>query len=56
MKDQVDALVNLGVKAASLDSTVDMERSTVIRHGIMSGQLKVCLGIITYYFYLTKTV
>ncbi|KAF8846312.1 ATP-dependent DNA helicase [Paxillus ammoniavirescens] len=40
MKDQVDALVARGVKAANLDSTLDANRSALVKQEVMSGQLK----------------
>jgi len=40
MKDQVDALVDRGVKAANLDSTLDAERSTWVKEEVISGRLK----------------
>ncbi|KIJ68526.1 hypothetical protein HYDPIDRAFT_24796 [Hydnomerulius pinastri MD-312] len=40
MKDQVDALVSRGVKAANLDSTLDADRSAWVKQEVMSGQLK----------------
>ncbi|KIJ21817.1 hypothetical protein PAXINDRAFT_165198 [Paxillus involutus ATCC 200175] len=40
MKDQVDALVARGVKAANLDSTLDANRSAWVKQEVMSGQLK----------------
>ncbi|KAF9229212.1 ATP-dependent DNA helicase [Gyrodon lividus] len=40
MKDQVDALVARGVKAANLDSTLDADRSSWVKQEVMSGQLK----------------
>ncbi|KAF5385259.1 hypothetical protein D9615_001455 [Tricholomella constricta] len=41
MKDQVDALVNRGVKAANLDSTLSMAQSTLVKNEVMSGSLKI---------------
>jgi superfamily II DNA helicase RecQ len=41
MKDQVDALVSKGVKAASLDSTLTAERSSWVKSEVMSGNLKI---------------
>lgn len=40
MKDQVDALVDRGVKAANLDSTLSAERSTWVRSEVVSGSMK----------------
>ncbi|KAG1749921.1 ATP-dependent DNA helicase [Suillus paluster] len=40
MKDQVDALVDRGVKAANLDSTLDAERSAWVKEEVISGRLK----------------
>ncbi|KAF9244628.1 ATP-dependent DNA helicase [Melanogaster broomeanus] len=40
MKDQVDALVARGVKAANLDSTLDANRSAWVKQEVMSGQIK----------------
>jgi superfamily II DNA helicase RecQ len=40
MKDQVDALVNLGVKAANLDSTLDAGRASFVKEELLSGRLK----------------
>lgn len=41
MKDQVDALVNLGVKAASLDSTQGLERSAWVKDEVLNGNMKI---------------
>jgi superfamily II DNA helicase RecQ len=41
MKDQVDALVSKGVKAANLDSTLTAERSSWIKGEVLSGSLKI---------------
>ncbi|KAI0756886.1 ATP-dependent DNA helicase [Daedaleopsis nitida] len=41
MKDQVDALVARNVKAASLDSTQGMDRSTWIKQEVLSGSMKI---------------
>lgn len=40
MKDQVDALVSRGVKAANLDSTLDAARSSWVKEEVISGRLK----------------
>ncbi|KAG2369391.1 hypothetical protein BDR07DRAFT_1267607 [Suillus spraguei] len=40
MKDQVDALVDRGVKAANLDSTLSADRSTWVKEEVISGRLK----------------
>ncbi|KAF8919658.1 ATP-dependent DNA helicase [Mucidula mucida] len=40
MKDQVDALQKLGVKAANLDSTLDAEMVRVVQHDAINGKLK----------------
>lgn len=40
MKDQVDMLQKRGVKAASLDSTIDAEMARVIKHDAIAGKLK----------------
>ncbi|KAH9858087.1 ATP-dependent DNA helicase [Lenzites betulinus] len=41
MKDQVDALVSRGVKAANLDSTQDASRSAWIKNEVLSGSMKI---------------
>lgn len=41
MKDQVDALVNRGVKAANLDSTLTPEQSAFVKDEVLSGSLKI---------------
>ena len=41
MKDQVDALVARGVKAANLDSTQDASRSAWIKNEVMTGAMKI---------------
>lgn len=41
MKDQVDALVSKGVKAASLDSTLNAERSSWVKSEVINGNLKI---------------
>ncbi|KAI0655184.1 ATP-dependent DNA helicase [Cubamyces menziesii] len=41
MKDQVDALVARGVKAASLDSTQGQERTAWIKNEVLSGSMKI---------------
>nr|VWO96695.1 Pre-mRNA-splicing ATP-dependent RNA helicase PRP28 (EC [Ganoderma boninense] len=41
MKDQVDALVTRGVKAANLDSTQDASRSAWIKNEVMTGSMKI---------------
>lgn len=41
MKDQVDALVRRGVKAANLDSTQTMDRVSWIRDEVLSGSMKI---------------
>ncbi|KAG1908163.1 P-loop containing nucleoside triphosphate hydrolase protein, partial [Suillus fuscotomentosus] len=40
MKDQVDALVDRGVKAANLDSTLGAERAAWVKQGVVSRRLK----------------
>ncbi|GLB36075.1 putative ATP-dependent DNA helicase [Lyophyllum shimeji] len=40
MKDQVDALVVRGVKAANLDSTLSLEQSNFVKNEVTSGSLK----------------
>ncbi|KAH7929308.1 ATP-dependent DNA helicase [Leucogyrophana mollusca] len=40
MKDQVDALVARGVKAANLDSTLGADRSAFVKEEVISGRLK----------------
>ncbi|KAG1899302.1 ATP-dependent DNA helicase [Suillus fuscotomentosus] len=40
MKDQVDALVDRGVKAANLDSTLGAERAAWVKQEVVSGRLK----------------
>lgn len=41
MRDQVDALVNRGVKAASMDSTQGMDRMSWIREEVLNGNMKI---------------
>ncbi|KZT72807.1 ATP-dependent DNA helicase [Daedalea quercina L-15889] len=41
MKDQVDALVNRNVKAASLDSTLTADRATWVKQEVLSGSMKI---------------
>lgn len=41
MKDQVDALVRRGVKAANMDSTLSMDRMAWVRGEVMSGAMKI---------------
>ncbi|KAI0348544.1 ATP-dependent DNA helicase [Trametopsis cervina] len=41
MKDQVDALVERGVKAASLDSTQDMGRATWVKDEVLNESMKI---------------
>ena len=41
MKDQVDALVAKGVKAASLDSTQDASRSAWVKNEVITGGMKI---------------
>ena len=41
MKDQVDALVARGVKAANLDSTLSMDRATWVKDEVLSGSMKI---------------
>ena len=41
MKDQVDALVNRGVKAANLDSTLTAEQSNLVKDEVLSGSMKI---------------
>ncbi|EIN14131.1 ATP-dependent DNA helicase [Punctularia strigosozonata HHB-11173 SS5] len=41
MKDQVDYLVGLGVKAASLDSSLTGDRAAWVKQEVMSGQMKI---------------
>ncbi|KAG1852368.1 hypothetical protein C8R48DRAFT_572891, partial [Suillus tomentosus] len=40
MKDQVDALVDRGVKAANLDSTLGAEWAAWVKQGVVSRHLK----------------
>ncbi|KAG6912027.1 hypothetical protein DXG01_000275 [Tephrocybe rancida] len=40
MKDQVDALVGRGVKAANLDSTLSLSQTNFVKEEILSGSLK----------------
>lgn len=40
MKDQVDGLCRRGVKAANLDSTLDVARSTWVKQEVLSGSMK----------------
>lgn len=41
MKDQVDALCERGIKAANLDSTLTADRSSLVKHEVLSGRLKI---------------
>jgi superfamily II DNA helicase RecQ len=41
MKDQVDALVARGVKAASLDSTQSADRATWVKDEVLNGSMKI---------------
>jgi superfamily II DNA helicase RecQ len=41
MKDQVDALCERGVKAANLDSTLTIDRSSFVKDEVLSGRLKI---------------
>ena len=41
MKDQVDALVMRKVKAAALDSTQGLERTSWIKNEVISGSMKI---------------
>ncbi|KAJ7225586.1 ATP-dependent DNA helicase [Mycena pura] len=41
MKDQVDALVKRNVKAASLDSSLSMERASWVKNEVLSGSMKI---------------
>ena len=41
MKDQVESLVRSGVKAANLDSTLTLERSTWVKGEVLSGAMKI---------------
>ena len=41
MKDQVDALVALGVKAASLDSTQTIDRASWVKDEVLNGNMKI---------------
>ncbi|KII93915.1 hypothetical protein PLICRDRAFT_88210 [Plicaturopsis crispa FD-325 SS-3] len=41
MTDQVDALVNRGVKAAKLDSTQGMEHASWVKQEVLSGAMKI---------------
>lgn len=41
MKDQVDALVARGVKAASLDSTQTADRATWVKDEVLNGSMKI---------------
>ncbi|EEB88087.1 hypothetical protein MPER_14285, partial [Moniliophthora perniciosa FA553] len=40
MKDQVDALVRRGVKAANLDSTLSMEQARDVKEQVLDGVIK----------------
>ncbi|PCH33726.1 ATP-dependent DNA helicase [Wolfiporia cocos MD-104 SS10] len=40
MKDQVDALVRRGIKAANLDSTLTADRSAWVKNEVLTGQMK----------------
>ena len=41
MKDQVDALVARGVKAANLDSTLSMDRMAWVKSEVSNGSMKI---------------
>ena len=41
MKDQVDALVDRGVKAANLDSTLTAERASFVKSEVLAGKMKI---------------
>jgi superfamily II DNA helicase RecQ len=41
MKDQVDALVNRGIKAANLDSTLTAQQSNFVKDEVLSGSMKI---------------
>lgn len=41
MKDQVDALVDRNVKAASLDSTLTADRAAWVKQEVLSGSMKI---------------
>ena len=41
MKDQVDALCERGIKAANLDSTLTIDRSSFVKEEVISGRLKI---------------
>ena|ERR1700722_4152332 len=41
MKDQVDALVNRGIKAAQLDSSLDAAKASWVKSEVLSGKLKI---------------
>jgi superfamily II DNA helicase RecQ len=41
MKDQVNALVDRGVKAASLDSTLPPGQATFVKDEVLSGSVKI---------------
>ena len=41
MKDQVDALVRRGVKAASMDSTLSADRMSWVKGEVLNGRMKI---------------
>ena len=41
MKDQVEVLQRKGVKAANLDSTLDVNEATAVKNGVRTGDLKI---------------
>lgn len=56
MRDQVDALVALGVHAASLDSTQGMERSSWIKDEVLNGNMKILFVAPERYAFITQAV
>lgn len=41
MKDQVEVLQRKGVKAANLDSTLDVSEAIAVKNGVRKGDLKI---------------
>ena len=41
MKDQVEVLQRKGVKAANLDSTLDVSEARAVKDGVRTGDLKI---------------
>jgi superfamily II DNA helicase RecQ len=41
MKDQVEVLQRKGVKAANLDSTLDVSEAVAVKNGVRTGDLKI---------------